>query len=688
MEETLALPDGEPETAGDRVPMGDAEALDELTSVHVPLGETLEEALLDACALGLTWEVLLDEVRGERVVEGLPCSAVGVAKAEAESVGLGEREREGDAVALLPGVEVADAQGVPVVREEAEGELEVAGEGEVDGDVLGLVEGPGLAVEVEDKLALAVGERLPLSETVLLELALVLGERVGDSDTLGEALKDALWLLLPLEVPKGIVALPLIKEVGVLDSMPLAVPVSVGLEMVAPAVVEGDTEGEGESRALALALGERLGERLEEGECVADTDWLGDREEEGVWESRALLVELSEMVPACEAVALREGERDGLVDGVLVVDWLGERLCVPDTEGDALPTPESVPLLALGGLDCVALRLGVLLAEEHTLTVGELLLLALTDGECEELGEPEKAALTLEEEDGDLGAEFVPLGVGHAAAVAVVVERLEAEPACDGERDRLGEPLAEGLTVPDWLTLGVRDTLGEVLGEAVLLTEWLHPPVRVALEVRLGEKVPERVPEAHADCVLDWLALRVSKGLAELQTVEERVTLAVLLRVALPLALLLGHAVEERVTLAQPEALDCWLEEGGTLRVAVENTVAVPLGLRVVLPLVGRGEGVAVPTRVADAVTLKDKLPVGLTLGEGLWVAAGENDREPVEQRETVMVLLRELTPLVGSDVWDSVGAIEALFGALNDLLPVGLTEEVRLSDCRPDTVA
>ena len=446
-------------------------------------------------------------------------------------VKLRSEERDWEGVVEGQSVGVGEAVVVPVV--DWQGEAVRVREGEVDWDAvapldrvcetltLGVmgVEGVGVEDGLVRALPLSPRDAVIPPDTVSAALPVTLGERVKEEDSV------APWAGL-----------------GVAVGVSLARIVMVG-DMLAETVNVGDPVELPLAQVVAVEVGEMV--------LVAVSV--------PAWEEVALgeLV----MLALREAVeeALEEGRGVPLVRPVLVAHWVLEPLGVPEETPDLL------------GVE-VRLTVSVARVEGESapprMPPGE----ALPEGEApalvEGVAEVEAVvvALTVPELWGPVGLTLA-LGERLRVGVLVGVHRLVRVVLALGVLERVvgGEALAEG----EWELLGVAEEVMVPRPPLDTLAVWQGVPVWLAEAVGLS------LPLLRA--------LRVTRGLAEVEKVT--VTVAVPLMLVLALGEELGHTVALGVVLL----------------------LRVPVGLGVALP-------VQVPLAQALWLTVEHREAVGLTL--------------------------------------------------------------------------
>ena len=340
--DTVAQPEGLKDTLAVTEGLGDAEA----HVVAEKVGDTVAHALPLFVTVALGLAVGQTEDEGERVYDPEEVE-------EAHSVPL----TDAHTVAVTDALRVADT--LP----------------EVVAVVLTDTETEGLAVPLN--VALTVGDRERDGEGEPLRVRVTLAVKEGDTVPVAQ--------LLGLRVPEGVdVTVTVVRPTVV-----LGVPERL-------AVTEGDLEADGEPELQPLgdgvvhtvldcdtvALRDREGEGVEEGQRVAETVPLGqretleealrqvvadtlrlpvmegDREDEGEPELLLLAEAVTHTLPELVTVGLRDREDEGVEEGqrVAVTELLGQRealkdtvaqldaelLKVPVAQGVALPDSEAL----------------------------------------------------------------------------------------------------------------------------------------------------------------------------------------------------------------------------------------------------------------------------------------------------------------------------------------------------------
>ena len=463
-----------------RVTVGLLEALEGALPLRVLLAlrdwvrQALGEVLFRAMVPVALWE---REVVKEVLEQG---------EMEGEALPLGVREEE--ALTLGDWDTLGVRVGVVVEVGEAEGQRETLGEAllvRVPARGLGLIRGLRLP-ERE-----AEGEPEALAH--LLEVRLELLQPVGESVPLGEALGQAVALLLRVALPEAVAGGEALEDCE-MDCVWLGEEVTLG-EAEGEGLPEEealmDTVGEAQAVASALAVGEV------EGHCEAEA--LLVRQAEGVRES----VKEGERLEKKLRLRLALGVRVLVTVVVWLREWVGDSVTevhsVGETEPDALvleePLSEKVPQEEL-----LAVKLALGEAEGHTVMlsvevrhregVAELLR-KVRLGEDVKAPLPDRVTEKVREVEGVRVGEPDALGLGdtdHESELVmervgdtdcVVEEDTVAEVVCPGARERLGRLLTDRVTEKVRDVEAVREGEGETDSERELVME------------RVGETVAE-----------------------------------------------------------------------------------------------------------------------------------------------------------------------------------------------------
>ena len=423
-----------------------------------------------------------------------------------------------------------------------------------------LIVAPAVTVVEDDSHALTLAEALvsvlavkvAVDEMLLVELAqlvdegdatplaVVAGEVDADADDSEEGVADAdaspVSVLLPLkdktELTDGdTVKLTLELVVVVADNVTLLLDEGVAEELatsLAVVVTEDVPQDEAEPQALAVTVDDPL--------------------------ELATPLPLAVLVTLISAVTLPHDVAELLVDSedvrravALAID---DTLLLPLEEGHAVDDGDADRLLVVEGVSTEeGVRSDELLAETVVLLVSD--------------ADAEGVALDIVEDVGQWLAVPVAEGVRLMLAVAVVLELARGDAVPDpvvlverdaaalalAERDADGELLVETLRTEEGVALlhGVEERLATL----DKLVDGLADDDRVVKEVADESALAEELP--HCDEVVDMLAEEV--GLNDAERDAAPVTLAMLVGVTLPVALMLGDLVGRAVTELQPLTL-------------------------------------------------------------------------------------------------------------------------------------